>query len=511
MDEPSQVTSLDLSCKELDSLESQIPWLKHCTRLEELIISTNKLESLPTDLSVLSSLRKLDLSNNPITSLERILPGLQSLPKLEELKISLLESDSKSLLAALPSLLTLNGSVVACDDHSSWQRDLEKVALLYDEIREKWKEVDVSVDVSLADDFDTHVNNTLGDLSVNLSQDLPSHAIQLCMLKAKHSLFHLCQEKLCMLIAQQNCAVRGVLQETNSILCGLYEDTVALALRGLKTHQVQLETIQKENLRTLQCTETLLEASRTDTEKHQQDKEKTRVLFTHQKEVLQQKIDSLQQENKKHLQLIIQHSKVGGTPSHPRKSNSTLATTSQKSNSTPPSAFRAFSLKQLKDLIEDIYTSKAKYDQKSLENRLPRETMRQHIRTFFNQKYGLKSLITEWVFGVVEGVKEHSAQDNDIAVFWKTLQNQLDENFKLTQCSIKETAVELLRKLYIAKHPLKNNNDIKGAIKEKTRGFLYEEEWSSIASFMYDDSDYEIVVNKVLGVIQNEEYSEESL
>lgn len=51
---------------------------------------------------------------------------------------------------------------------------------------------------------------------------------------------------------------------------------------------------------------------------------------------------------------------------------------------------RALTLRQLKDMIEEIYTSKSKYDQKYTEAKLPRETMEQHMYTYLNQKYGLK-------------------------------------------------------------------------------------------------------------------------
>jgi hypothetical protein len=51
---------------------------------------------------------------------------------------------------------------------------------------------------------------------------------------------------------------------------------------------------------------------------------------------------------------------------------------------------RALTLKQIKDVIEEIYISKTKYDQRCIEAKLPRETMEQHMYTYLNQKYGLK-------------------------------------------------------------------------------------------------------------------------
>lgn len=36
---------------------------------------------------------------------------------------------------------------------------------------------------------------------------------------------------------------------------------------------------------------------------------------------------------------------------------------------------RALTLKQLKDVVEEIYNSKTKYDKRCIESKLPRETM----------------------------------------------------------------------------------------------------------------------------------------
>jgi len=108
-------------------------------------------------------------------------------------------------------------------------------------------------------------------------------------------------------------------------------------------------------------------------------------------------------------------------------------------------AVRALTLKQMKDVIEEIYTSKAKYDQRCLEAKLPRETMEQHMYTYLNQKYGLKNLIIEWATAIINGIKKFSIEDNDVAVFGKILRNECDEEFRFVQGQVKVTISELLR------------------------------------------------------------------
>ena len=88
------------------------------------------------------------------------------------------------------------------------------------------------------------------------------------------------------------------------------------------------------------------------------------------------------------------------------------------------------SLKQLKDTIEEIYASKTRFDQKCSDNKLPRETMEQHMYTFLNQKYGLKNLIIEWASAIINGIKKFSIEGNDVAVFGKQLRNEWDEEFR---------------------------------------------------------------------------------
>lgn len=66
---------------------------------------------------------------------------------------------------------------------------------------------------------------------------------------------------------------------------------------------------------------------------------------------------------------------------------------------------RILTLKQLKDIIREIYEHKERHDEKCKRTKLPLETMEQFMFTFLNQKYGLKNLIIEWAASIVNGVK----------------------------------------------------------------------------------------------------------
>ena len=90
---------------------------------------------------------------------------------------------------------------------------------------------------------------------------------------------------------------------------------------------------------------------------------------------------------------------------------------------------RNLSLKQLNDLINDIYEKKLKYDQKCEEDKLPRETMEQYMYTYLNQRYGLKSLIIEWAASIINGIKKYSKEDHSISLYGKILRNECDEEY----------------------------------------------------------------------------------
>ena len=65
--------------------------------------------------------------------------------------------------------------------------------------------------------------------------------------------------------------------------------------------------------------------------------------------------------------------------------------------------------------------------------------MEQYMYTFLNQRYGLKSLIFEWINTIINGIKKYMSEDNDVAVFGKILRNESDEEFRFVQSQVKNT------------------------------------------------------------------------
>ena len=114
---------------------------------------------------------------------------------------------------------------------------------------------------------------------------------------------------------------------------------------------------------------------------------------------------------------------------------------------------KVLTLRQLKDLINDIYQQKTKFDQKCEDSKLSRETMEQFMYTYLNQRYGLKNLIIDWAAGIINGIKNFQREDHDVALFGKILRSECDEEFRYIQQTVKETVIALLRALYREKYP----------------------------------------------------------
>eukprot|EP00761_Pharyngomonas_kirbyi_P009681 gb/GECH01009699.1/.p1 GENE.gb/GECH01009699.1/~~gb/GECH01009699.1/.p1 ORF type:complete len:965 (+),score=295.88 gb/GECH01009699.1/:1-2895(+) len=158
---------------------------------------------------------------------------------------------------------------------------------------------------------------------------------------------------------------------------------------------------------------------------------------------------------------------------------------------------RVLSLKQMRDVIEDIYASKQRFDEKCKEQKLPRETMEQHLFTYLNQKYGLRSIILDWAYAIIDGIKKFSPEDNDVCVFGKILKHDIDEEFRHVQNQLKETVSELYRAYLRGKHPNMISYKMDELLQKKKNGVMREDEWVDVVRYMYNKEDSMTILSKV--------------
>ena len=169
---------------------------------------------------------------------------------------------------------------------------------------------------------------------------------------------------------------------------------------------------------------------------------------------------------------------------------------------TSPVCTRVFTIKMMKEIINDIYNSKAEFDKKSDENKLPRETMEQHMYTYLNQKYGLKSIIIEWASNIINGIKIFSSEDSEICLFGKILRNEIEEDARMIYSDVQKSILEYLNYYIKRKNHYISAKEISKILKEKKRGSLSEEEWKEVINYLYNEEHAKILEERISEVIQ---------
>lgn len=241
-------------------------------------------------------------------------------------------------------------------------------------------------------------------------------------------------------------------------------------------------------------------------------KNKLAEQFEAEKEKFIEEVGYLRTELEKHKNRLRQFqlnrqkisTQINTSPKHLLNSSKNVSGNESSISSKPALKItKLLSLKQIREIIDEIYASKSKFDQKCVDNQLPRETMEQHLYTYLNQKYGLKNLILEWASAITQGVKKYTPDDNSVAVFGKILRNEIDEEFRFVQRQLCDTVAELLRVYVKGKYPKKVDSEIIAILQKKLGaiGVLNEEEWVDIIKYMYNKEDSVNVIVKVQDAI----------
>ena len=323
----------------------------------------------------------------------------------------------------------------------------------------------------------------MGRLSGILKGDNSDFPISLHSIKAKYELISICKSGLSSLILKKIPEIGEFLQQIDEISSDLFEDIFSLNLGSQPKIEKKTGSMNINSNDKSKSLETAQQIGK-ESQNYKQEKEALIKRFQEDRQEMLDEIESLKEENKKYLDTIVRHSKSYAESNETGKKNyadiRSKSIDEDKIYSMSISANKMtgkiLSFRQLKEVIDEIYASKAKYDERCADGKMPRETMEQHMYTYLNTKYGLKNLILEWASSIIASVKKHSSRDNDIAVFGKTLRNECDEEFRFVQIQVKETVAELLKMHLKSRYPLKNNADINEMINEKTNGYLYEEE-----------------------------------
>jgi hypothetical protein len=164
---------------------------------------------------------------------------------------------------------------------------------------------------------------------------------------------------------------------------------------------------------------------------------------------------------------------------------------------------RVFTIKMMKEIISNIYTSKISFDKKCLINKQPKQTMEEYMYTYLNQKYGLKNMVIEWATNIINGIRTFSNEDTEISLFGKILQNELEESCRLLINNLKVNINSILSNLIKAENPFKNEYELNNIKIKYIKNDIPPEKTQQIIETLFDEKGRTILFEKINNHINN--------
>lgn len=501
------------------SIEPIIHQLSSMPRLRSLRLADNRLTSLPDDMSGLAHLETLDMTDNAFPTANAVLKGLISLPRLKHLSMTLADPlEEDTLIISLISLETFNGTKLNGNESgpllplsSRGGPEHQQPAIRHPRSSPHpamptrseggdgwWKQAEELHHVLLANcpyelrptedfpEFKQRVERFLGTLNEGQSDaDLAAGE----ELKARRVLADYCFEEQ---IAVVENAEDGALD--------LHQ--VAQSLRAVQRHYSTLLNEYDQHWRAL----------------HHRRQHRDEAIRSEVSDALGE-LESLMrggQTTPSQLRRGAMNSSRGApaekgtprgysagapamtTPGRGMASDRGPSRSSARRRSLSAAQRKVLSLRQLLELIENIYTSKQKYDEQCASHGLPSETMEHHMYTFLNQRYGLREIILDYASAIIDGTKTYAAEQNEVAVFAKILRNDIDEGFRFVQRQIRTAVPDLLLLYWKNKSPHLSDTQLQAIVTAKVASELTQPEWSFIVGYMYAPEDATSVKNAIL-------------
>lgn len=475
--------------------------------------------------------------------------ALKTLPSLVDLKIDIkTPEESMNVLTTLPKLLMLNGTptkgdggniVIDLDDPETTDISLDNEKPIFTEIysvvSEKLKSINQEEGDLFLQQFETLLKNEISKINKCVEINSPNYIYATNVLDSVLKILNYFNNKLLTFLKLQDEDNANIIEKIND--------------HFFKTSMKLINIITKLNPKIEEETAKLKQKANTPIQ-HQYipendaqgfeekiktiKKEKDLIIQQFQDEITiyQTKIERLENENKMMTQKLLQNAKsiinqnvnsnnMFNSPSNMNieisKHNSQTQLkknkfTSSLTGSSPNNGVminnnnqvnnRVFTLKMMKDTIYEIYNSKVEFNKKCDENQQPRETMEQHMYTFLNHKYGLKSIIIEWATNIINGIRTFSTEDTEVCLFGKILRNELEEDARLFLPMLKTNISNLLVMILKRQYPFKLMSDITALKNSKMNGTLTADECREIIYNLYDEQDAQYLEGKINEIIE---------
>jgi hypothetical protein len=143
---------------------------------------------------------------------------------------------------------------------------------------------------------------------------------------------------------------------------------------------------------------------------------------------------------------------------------------------------RIISLKNLLDIINQIYKLRSSRIEKQNQGVYNKGTLEQDFYAYLKSRYGLKNLIIEWSINILSSIQAYYEINGEVYLFALILKNELDEDSIEILNKIKTTMNNILNLIY--DYNISKIKDIK-----QNKEFINENEWKAIGNLLYNDDD----------------------
>ena len=420
----------------------------------------------------------------------------------------------------------------------SLQHEIPNFNDIYKKISEKYKSIQKNNDFK--DEFQALIKDEINKINSNIDSNTPNYIYSSNVIESQLSIYSFFTHKFLEFLQTQNekdtfdliKEIHDNISKSYNMLIKIIYKLYPIIDEKIQMLKMQLNEAIKHN------NNVFVELNENENKIKEEGKNKEKLINNYQEKIsyLESKVKQLENENNlmseklfTPLKNIMNNSTEKQFQLYPQNSNTNFININNNINlnnlppkinyknyfeninnsynnnsflQSSPVCNRVFTIKMMKEIINDIYSSKVEFDKKSDENKLPRETMEQHMYTYLNQKYGLKSIIIEWASNIINGIKIFSSEDSEICLFGKILRNEIEEDARLIYSDVQKSILEYLKYYIKRKHHYISAKEISKILKEKKKGSLTEEEWKEIINYLYNEEHAKILEERISEIIQ---------
>ena len=475
-----------------------------------LNLSYNNLTFFPDNLLKLENLISLDIRKNKFENIDDLIKKISEFKYLSELKFDFSSINQvENLLLKSPQIIFINGKNTKdfINNINLNEEEIEKISLeqslqIYNNIFTDIQTQFQKNNSNLTNDFHNQFQNLINDeaSNINNSSNKDNYVNLINVFKSEINilkfLLHNYLSNIEYLKDKREEIGNIIINNFNNVIDNLFKcfsqindnyNKFNSTLR--KQIEIILNYINEEN------------ESSNKIEKIKKELNKQLKIYKDEKDFYLNKIERLEIENKymtEHLiKLGLDLSKKINKEENMIKNNKIL----KNNNLIEINGSKNISIKNLNEIINEIYNSKIEYDKKCFEYKIPKVTIEQHMYNYLNNKYGLKNIVIEWTSSILLGINIYSNEDSDINLFGKIYRNEIDENERFNLFKLKNSINEFLELYLMNKNPLKNRNEIHKIYLFKLENFLIEDEWKFILYSIYSKEEGKIIEKRILNII----------